>query len=440
MRSFKFMILFMAVFFLLPCEIKAETGLDNGSQYVLKETVRDTRVIPDKYNCGAKGTLINAGLGQNINGIQFGQSTTKNGGIIYDVNVLDFYKFNPDVTGTVVFENIDFSDYQITCYNEYQLDRDIHVVFKNCKFYKFLTVRGKGRVTYEFLQCSFTNFAGVNATFERCFFGGSYNDCLNPFSNITVSNCYFADLADTTGEGYHSDGVQIYGYKDFDVDNVTFTGCRFEIPAIEGANAINACIMLSMEFSNGRNLTFEDCFVNGGGYTIYAGVKYPRFNLENIKFTNVSVGCAHLFNDVYPDPHPNVLFTNLHDTNELYVSSVMDENGTTNLFVSNDTNYERRLVCYADGVKYVYVIPPCPTKREQLSDISLYPFDIKITIPRVRDYVVCYDQYKGSMTQIRYINRSGRDITVKDLTGLDTMTEDIELPVVSVRAPDAEDM
>ena len=89
-------------------------------------------------------------------------------------------------------------------------------------------------------------------------------------------------------------GIQIYGNNTdstVKTENIHFDNCRFEMPSLRYPNAkkayVNACIMLQTEFSDGDNMSFENCYINGGGYSMYAhGTKGTK--LSNITFRKVN--------------------------------------------------------------------------------------------------------------------------------------------------------
>ena len=79
------------------------------------------------------------------------------------------------------------------------------------------------RISYVFEDCTLRNFQGSNATFTRCRLGGSSGDALNPYRNVTLRNCYIADLAHPDSvDTVHSDGVQIFGYQLLLQENISF--------------------------------------------------------------------------------------------------------------------------------------------------------------------------------------------------------------------------
>lgn len=379
-------------------------ALSKSAGMLVEQTEEDINIIPDKYNTGAKGNLRSVTIGEMLNGIEF---VAGNNGT---VNVLDFGYRNKDVIGTVTFENIDFSAFPISIYNEGKVDRNVKVVFKNCKFSKFSSGKGKSKLSYEFDNCTMNSFYGSNATFEWCQFGGSYQDGVIPFINVSVNNSFFCDMASTDidGAGAHTDGTQIYGQAGLDVENVHYVNCRFEIPAIQttaDAASVNACLMLQLEYSNAKNVEFSRCIVNGGGYTIYARDTGKGFTFTDVKFSNIKIGAAKLFGNLYPKVSEQIIFEEVGTTQNLYVGSVWKERGETHISVTNDTNQERKLAVYADGEIYEYVIPACPDGSNLYVGYDEFPFDMDVVIPADCEYIVCYDNTcKGNGKQIRFVN------------------------------------
>lgn len=371
----------------------------------------DIREIPDKYNTGCGTDLIKINGDSTINGIV----------IAYSGNnlVFDFFYRNKDISGTLIFENYDFSNHPVAVFQESKVTgKKIKLVFKNCKFTVFNNARPESTVfSYEFYNCTFNRFTGSNAFFSKCSFGGTYKDCMIPFNNVTVKDSYFSDLAsnDPTGNGIHSDGTQMYAYSDSLVQNVLFSNCRFEIPAVQTTNStayVNACIMLVVEYNDGKNIRIEDCLLNGGGYTIYAGKKYDTLSLTDVYFDNIKIGAAKLYGNIYPYIDPNVVFSDVNDQNSLYVSSVWNDGLKTHVVVSNDTAEERILRVVTGTRTQDFVIKAClggAALRYDNKDISFdeFPFDIDISVDADADYVICFDVTDGIENQIRYVSFDG---------------------------------
>lgn len=371
----------------------------------------DVNVIPDKYNTGAKGSLTVADHNTTIDGVYFSAGGGNNR------FVLDFCYANQSVTGTITFRNYDFSSYQMDMYHETMVDREIEVIFENCRFSTIYTGKEDASVKYRFINCTINGFSGSNASFERCAFGGSCTDGVVPFRNVSVSSCYFSDLAYWNEREVHSDGTQIYGNAGITVENVSFDRCRFEVPPIrpEGSKAsINACIMLQMEYSGARNLRFTNCILNGGGYSLYARTKSTDCTIENALFDSIRVGCAKAFGTIYPDIADGIALQNIANTDCLYIGSVWRDASGTHLSVTNDTEEERTLVVYADNDIYTYTIPKCFPGSEITSKTVFtdYPFDLDIVIPKECEYVVCYDMSGREPVQIRFANWSNRNVTL----------------------------
>lgn len=390
----------------------AEAGTDSG--LVVSQTQQDLVMIPDKYNAGVQGELTTVCPGNTINGVNFVAGS--NGSRI----VLDFPYKNPQISGTVVFENLDFSEYPMWSYNEDLIEDPITVIFNNCKFSKVALGKTEANISYEFNHCSITNFSGSNAVFYACMFGKYYTDGLVPFQNVTVKDSFFCDMTSVSADSgeIHTDGTQIYGYAGVDVENVVYDNCRFELPPIdnEGSTAnVNACIMLQMEYSNASSVEFTNCMVNGGGYSIFARSVKDEYTLRDVSFEGISVGCAKAHGTFYPTISDGVTMSDITETAYLYIASVWKENGETHFSVSNDTNQERSLEIYTDNGIYAYSIPACPggSELENVASYEEMPFDIDVVIPEDCNYAVCFDTtIQGCAEQIRYMNWSGEEVVL----------------------------
>ena len=375
---------------------------------LIVQTDADYHVIPDKYNTGCSGKL------EKVTGTFFAGEIElrESGGKI----TFDFFYRNKNASGTYVIENYDFSNFGLAFNSEGKVSgKKINIVFNNCKFSTINTMRPSSDVfAYTFNDCTIRQFLGSNSTFNRCKFGDSYSDCIIPFNNIIVNDCYFSNLAsnDPAGNGKHSDGTQMYGYSDAMVQNVLFSNCRFEIPAVkttQSTAAVNACVTLGLEYNNAKNVKVENCILNGGGYTIYATKKYDHLSMTEVYFTNIKVGDAKLFGSIYPSVAENVTFKNVADQDSLYVSSVWYDGGKTHVIVSNDTSKERILRVVTGTTSKEYTIKAClggSALRYDNFDMSFdeFPFDIDISIDAKKDYVLCFDVTDGIEKQIRYVS------------------------------------
>ncbi len=400
---------------LLTTQLQITQANTLTSDTLVQYTQADIQVIPDTYNTGCSGILTPITMdGEKT--IQLYDLTISSGN--NDTTfVLDFAYRNKDISGVVYIENYDFSARPLAVFNEDKVDREIKLIFNNCKFSTIGVGKDESNMSYEFNNCSMNYFAGSNATFNHCFFGDSNSDGLVPFRNIQVNDCFFARMGTTAStNGRHIDGTQIYGHEGIDVQNIHFNNCRFEIPALSPTgttNGINACIMLSLEYSNGNNLSFTDILVNGGGYTIYAGVKYDTLTLQDVVFRNIYFGCANRFGVFYPGSPESVQKNNILSTDSLYVASVWKENGQTHFSVTNDTNQERTLLIYTDVGIYTYTIPACLTVDEITGTTTYddFPFDMDIVVPADCQYAVCFDNtVPGCAMQLRFTNWSNNDV------------------------------
>ncbi len=408
--------------------LEVEADSNSLGQQILPN-IYDTRVIPDKYNTGAQGELELIELGQELEQMVLAQGN--NG----TANVLEFYYRNKEVEGTIVFENMDFSAYPLLLFHGDMVERKIHLIFNNCKFSSITLAKEEIPITCEFNNCTIRSFSGGNVAFNRCKFGNSYSDGLVPFQNVHVKDCFFMDMTTMiapSGE-IHTDGTQLYGKAGIDVQNVVFDNCRFEIPSVADSTShayVNACIMLQMEYSNAEQVSFQNCIVNGGGYTVYAWATKGDWTLKDVYFRNIQFGCAALYGKFYPRLSYDVVMEDIHNTDSLYIGSVWKDKEGTHFSVTNDTNQKRILLIDTDKGVFRYEIDACPSGsqileyRKALSNTeadgnieaksmnyAAMPFDIDILIPKDCGYAVCYDVTMSKQPrQIRFMNWSNSKV------------------------------
>lgn len=329
--------------------------------------------------------------------------------------VIDWYYRNKNAATEIVIRNVDFSDLDFGIRNAASVDVKRTVRFENCKFGSVSVEVQQENAQYIFTDCSFVRFYGSNSTFYGCFFGGSSGDAMNPFRNITVIDSYFYGFPQWNADGTHTDAMQVYGKADIDAVNITFSNCRIEIPVIkeEGRKVlINACLAVGMEYSNAQNFIFEDCIINGGGYSIYATNK-GNWTLDNVVFRNISVGRGRLYGSIYPYVADGVTFDNVYDTEQLYVASVWrDYQGKIHLSVTNDTAEDKFLVVVTENGRQEIFIP-CKATAEAEGAKEYYdlPIDIEIvTADAGSNWIVCYDGEETAENQIRFVNWSGEAV------------------------------
>lgn len=417
-----------------------------AAQQTVAKMQQDIRVMPDLYNTGAKEpasgfyVVENGEVPCTING----ENGILQGNVDATTYALNFEYKQKEMNGTYIFENIDFSKYTFRAYALSALkktNRSISFVFNNCKF---KTYTGD-RQSYEefdvvFNDCTFISASGSDITFNRCRFGGGIHDRMNLFVNCYVNDCYIynpTSLESASGE-IHVDGVQIYGTQGIPTENIHFDNCRFEVPAAVYPNAqktyVNACIMLQTEYSDGNNMSFKNCYLNGGGYSMYVhGVKGTK--ISNIVLENLHFGSASLFGNLAPDKPEHDHVTWNEDTwdnaDSIYVGTVQrdDVKKETYLSVSNDTSQKRYFRAYTSSGKYYdYEIEACLVDRNYKENAVLFedlPFDQQYVIPEYCDWVVVYDMEptdnstQSKMRQVRFQNWTDQEsVTIADVSAV----------------------
>lgn len=362
------------------------------------------REIPDRFNTG---------IDEDTELTEIVEEGTY-GGLLYRIGaggqlVLDLVYSNRQAGKEIEIRDMDFSGYPMLMVNEGQIREETTVAFENCKFDAVTTGREDARISYVFEDCTLRNFQGSNAMFTGCRLGGSSGDALNPYRNVTLRDCYIADLAHPDSrETVHSDGVQIFGYPELTAENISFDNCRFEVPAIPGGGSyVNACLMIAPEKSGAKGIYFTNCILNGGGYTIYTLVK-EQFSLEDVMLCNIAVGDAARYGTFY---HRNVTegvtMENIHATETLYVGSrFKDAQGLIHFSVTNDTAEERTLMIVTPSQTITLPIKACLPYEDRTADMTFedFPFDIDVAVPGA-GWAVCYDVTAGCEQIALYAER-----------------------------------
>lgn len=424
-----------------------------AEQRVVQKTEADTRRIPDLYNTGCRGELTKITDGKLPCTID-GASAVIDGSTGTDRLVLNLKYKHKTLKGKIVFENLDLCDYGFYVYNTDALmeeNREVSFIFNNCKLKNWSGGRSSVKgLSYEFNNCTMESCYGSDVVFNHCLFGGGINDRMNLFVNCYVNDCYIYNATsnyESTGE-IHVDGVQIYGNntdKTIKAENIHYDNCRFELPALKYPNApkayVNACIMLQTEFSDGDNMSFENCYLNGGGYAMYVhGCKGTK--LSNIVFKNLKFGCARKYGWIYPDkPETDQVEWNedtYSDADSIYVGTVSRNSidHETWFSVTNDTNEKRYFRAYtSNGTYYDYAIDACPLGSE-LNERNLtfeeLPFDKKYIIPEYCEWVVVYEMTsvdnstEAKMEQVRFENWTENETVTIPSVSANNLTYKVE--------------
>lgn len=392
----------------------------------VQQKAHDILPIPDKYNTGCDVSAITTivSVAGTYNGVVYGTT----GGTRRS---LDFqFSANSSLGDTVLIKNTSFPD-GLQDINTGVLARTI--TFRNCYFVGRYHIPAGNNNAYIYENCSWAYCSPSFSTFYNCsgFRTDGAGDGMNPFKNVTAYNCYFYDLVHLTAStNVHCDGIQIFGYTGVNAENIHFYNCRFETPIfpIEGqatGTYANAPIMIQMESSNGIDISFENCYINGGGYSIYAWAKNVGTTLTDILLKDIRIGQAHQFGDLYhpEDLNPEVTMDNVTDTNKLYVGSVWkDGSNNVHLSVTNDTSDVRNLVVYTNLGFQFFQIPACFRSADIMQapittyySFADYPFDLDKNIGVV-DYIVAFDGSVSLDNQIRFVNFTETPVEFPDVS------------------------
>lgn len=394
---------------------------------LIEATEADEIVLPDKYNTGAGSlgyeneTIVKVTSSGYYNGFYVSGSV----GGSYRVSLAGL----DPVNNKVVISNLDFTAGKFVGFSGFSATSRTVVYFENCIFGVVQygrTGTPDGLITY-FDHCTLENFNGSNAIFDWCEFGGNDDtDAMNPFQNVTVKNCY---VANKDAVGYnrelHADATQIYGYgpngKETIAKDQYYFNFRAEMPSVwytDSLSYTNSILMISLDYNDADNITFEHCVVNGGGCPLMifdnpkGGVK---FKMTNILYKDIYHGVVKQYGSTVKGlkhPESSVTMENIVETSSLLVGSVWRENGQTHFSVTNDTDETRQFTVMTDKGTYTFEVKACPVFVELERDqaFSEFPFDIKYTIPEDATWAVCYDSTNGNYQQIRFYNPENQTV------------------------------
>lgn len=372
----------------------------------------DGTLIPDKYNSGINPNIAlrKFKIGDDFP-LKIGESQFYDGINTAPAAVINMaWSLNEEKSGTYVLENIDFSDYVLRIYSSQKRATDITLIFKNCNFSSVKTAPElNDHIKLIFENCTFVTFGGSNATITNSRFNVSTRDAINPYKNLNVKNTYIAfNSLQYVSSEIHIDGIQIYGKENLLATNIHFYNTRIELPYLLVKNAeglvsktyVNAPLMLQLEYSSGSDISFENMYINGGGFSIYTR-PLKGFTYNNIVFKNIKTGEGHVYGILYGrNDYTNVQMTNVVHTPTLYISSIWKDDNGVHVITTNDTVTERKMICKTDVGNYTFTVKAHPTITKAVSTsygFNDLPYDIDETISNKKiSKINCYDTTSGS--------------------------------------------
>lgn len=388
----------------------------------------DEHIIPDKYNTGVEEGVVLTEVHEEM---QLGTVLSDDGGEPPKIQYIDasgYYCINSYSSGTlaaeVLIEGYSFCDFAFKTMNTTRYEDEKVITFKNCVFNGFQhDIHEISKLSFVFENCTFlSGLSGCNMTLNYCRIMGDPGgaDGMNPFCNVTVNNCYFHNFPQTNSKGTHTDGVQIAGSTELAPDNIHFNNVRIEIPLLltDGlATYINAPIMLSLDYNNASDISFRNCIVNGGGYSIYVTEK--TYTMEDVVLENIQVGTGRKYGVFYPTVSESATITNVTETDKLYVSSVWkDDEGKVHVVSTNDTLADRELVVATNnGTETFTVESKASAEARGATTTEEVPMDVEFILNAEDvEYLVCYDTEVASENQIRFVNY-GTDMVYRNANG-----------------------
>lgn len=378
------------------------SDLADEIELIDSKLLRDSIVIPDKYNTGCHGQLTKFDKTQDTSGLVWRDSLTLDFN-----NSATFQNLVDDQV--IVFENYDFTglgEFYFLNVQSYTTDKayykdNLKFVFKNCLFEWVRQDYGFDSnvdISIEFYDCSFNRIKVGNAIIDRCLVGNvTYyqssltsftpsGDTINPVGPMSVKNTYIMDVeasTETSGEA-HIDGFQTIVENGHDMH---LYNCRFE------------CFDMPYEHSQGNwsydvfwqttptNSSMEYCVIHGGGYYGLSMGKGTNQTVQN-NLLSGEYHCAEGAPETdwvrvcYPSETCYQVSDGIGDyIRTLLVSSVWVENGKIKICYSNDMHSTRTMRIVTDGgVTTTVTVPACPIRdtaaTEGVTQWSDLPFDL----------------------------------------------------------------
>lgn len=198
------------------------------------------------------------------------------------------------------------------------------------------------------------------------------------------------------------DGMQSTACK-----NLYFNNCRWEVPDINysvKAGGMNVAIYIQPS-DNARNVIFDHCHINGGGYYTLSCADNDISVLNNVKFIEPFIGyCYEASNPLYDGVTKELLVDpSLHDS--LYVSSVWkDDDGYLRFLATNDTEVDRDITVKTNLGESTFTLPrtyKATEYDEDTKNFSDLPIDVENVIEQTG---VTYAIFYEGNRQIRFVN------------------------------------
>lgn len=396
---------------------------------LLTENAYDTEPIPDQYNTGCDET-------EKIKFLDW-RKIEDTGLNWRGDNILDFHNCLKNITeenANILIENVDFTDVlgiQLLYPQGFDKDFPVRITFKNCKMYSWFSAYSfddTADILFTFEDCTIYRVYGGNVSLKNCKLGGATqfrSDNLASWRNLTNSssfygtssaiavtknfkaeNCYIYDTVDDLSDTEENKNGKAMGVQVQNTSNISFVHCRIETPQVPFTYR-NGDSYAALYFSGGlSNITVKDCMVNCG-YEAYTRIT----DGTNLVFDNCKTPKAYYRAEHYAVPKVDVWNWSIIDN--MYVSSVLNDNSDIKVHVTNETSSDRELRIVTNlGVTKV-IVP----KFVQGDDLQGEPsfkatnvdYEVKVPSEGV-EWIACFDGNK----QLRFMNYSDKDAYVNE--------------------------
>ena len=374
----------------------------------IQENDFDKYVIPDKLNVGLSDESILSTAPETIYCVDAdgNQSTLtwREFGVSIDFNKAA----NKNVSGTVVFENVDFKQYSdkfdlmncgayegeylmlkfVNCrfgfFNNSYQEKTMNIVLKNCQFTRINSADSDFEGRIEIYDCLITR--GDDEAFASDGLNLGHYDCI-------IDGLYVKDLdkpAESQGSA-HQDGIQCVKNA-----RLQFSRIRVEFPSLNYEYHIGTINVPFYMEASAEGTKADHCIFNGGQWYCIATCKDTIFN-------KVHMGHSWNKDSGLGNGTKNCTQTDLEENSFAYISSVWQESDGIHFLASNDTTSDQTIVIYTNKGKQEITLP-------YVSEKTVTSFD-ELTIDK--EYIIEDANYMVAFNndrQIRFVNYTNNPI------------------------------
>lgn len=348
----------------------------------LAKRIDAKETIPDSYNTGTNGELSDfltlypdAYINNNLVYITK-KFVEEYGNEISNFVLKDYGIYFKEPIGDFKISNAKFSGNQNLSY-AVQLTNDY--------------VKAGNTVTVENCEGSYYNAAfntGMNFKFVNCYIHDMYQDAFKADTNVSIQNCYVRGCG--LSKDSHADGVQVASNTKEEI-NIEIRNTRFEQPFIAKKYYENSCVFIKLEEEGYGKISLSDLYLNGGNYSFYILQNQDKeYTNMQYEINNIKIGDSARYGkrEIKVDIPEQ---SEIQNVNQLYVTSVFEQDGKVYVSVTNDSMESRTLKIVTEKEEKEFEVDRCwDGTSTEASDNEVQSFDQLFEIDP-SEVIRCYE-------------------------------------------------